>query len=725
MSEDYTQGQPFPTGTPFGSQGAASELQSILDRVKDERLRLLRLLKDCETRFGTMGVVPPAQEIARLTGKVRAIDDAVRNRYTQLRHDETLLEKRAYQVDQLREGVQELAEQLNNQIEQARSFKPELAAAKQAVQAAMEQIVQDARGQLNLLGDNMADRLGEYRHAQNTGQQQLRETRNEIEKVFTDIDNRLAAAAGHARDEAQKLIDPIFGQLENHAAECGQRIQQIIQAADNTVREKLEALPAQAQKTLEPAKETLNAVIEDARAQVASLNEAIQTLDGRMLAFSDEAEDVLGQQLDALSKRADRALESQLEQRLDAHLQAIDSRIEEALDAKQQALMQTLDQRMEALTDRLVAQQQRRMEQSLNDHVQKVSGDLAARFEAVTSDAADRAETNAQQIKDRLAASLDQSQAEAIEASRRIEAEAREVSKQADQQASEAALQIERSMREHVVEAMSRADAITDPFKARLQEALSNYRQQADGFSKAAEAELTGKAKAHWDAFRRDTQAALDKQKQVLEEQAKETIEDTQQSMRQRVQELCVSSQSMVDLIEQQLTRKLEGVEPQAQQAVEVIENQLGERMSQLRENAQSMVQLIEDQLSKRVAELQPKAVSAARGAERELNEHLDRVRDEVENIIVPLRRQAIEELGQIAEVAKSVRGAIKREYGAEAGSTEPPVVDARKFTAPLQEMANRMGKKAAQLVGTRNEAQPIPGQSRAQGNADEDRKAA
>ncbi len=763
MSEDYTQGQAFPTGTPFGPQGAANELQSILDRVKDERLRLLRLLKDCESRFGSMGVVPPAEEIARLTGKVRAIDDAVRNRYEQLRHDETILEKRAYQVDQLRDGVQELAEQLNNQITQARSFKPELKTAKLAVQAAMEQIVLDARSQLNLLGDNVADRLGEYRHAQSTGQEQLRETRNEIEKAFTDIDQRLAAAAGLARDEAQKLIDPIFGQLENHATECGQRIQHIIEAADNTVREKLEALPAEAQKTLEPAKETLNAVIEDARTQVASLNDAIQALDGRMLALSDEAEGVLQQHIDSMSNRAMQLLDKLVTERLadqqtamDKQQAALDERIRQQdavlanrFQEQQQALQQreldiskklqdlmlqkqaemivTLDEQAAALADRLVLQQQDKIEQSVNSCIEKTADEAAKRVDDVISEAADRGEDIAQQIKERLAASLDQSLAEAVEASCGIEAEAQAVSKKADEQASKAALAIERSMREHVVEAMSRADAITDPFKARLQEALSNHRQQAEEFSRTAEAELSNKAKAHWDAFRRDTQAALDTQKQALDVQAQDTIEQTQQKMRQRVQELCVSSQSMVDLIEQQLTRKLKGIEPQAQQAIEVVEQQLSERLSQLRENAQAMVQLVEDQMGKRVSEIQPKAVSAARDAERELNEHLDRVREEVENIIVPLRRQAIEELSQIADVGKSVRGVIKREPGAESGTTEPPVVDARKLATPLHEMASRMGKKAAKLVGSHNESEPIPGQPQSQShdNTNEDRKAA
>ncbi len=743
MSEDYTPSQPFPAGQPYGTQGAAAELQSVLDRVKDERLRLLRLLKDCETRFGTMGVVPPAEEIARLTGKVRAIDDAVRNRYTQLRHDETLLEKRSYQVDQLRDGVQELADQLNVQIEQARTFKPELAAAKQAVQAAMEQIVQDARTQLNLLGDNVADRLGEFRHAQTSGHEQLRETRQEIEKVFTDIDSRLAAAAGLARDEAQKLIDPIFGQLENHATECGQRIHQIIEAADNTVREKLEALPAQAQKSLGPAKETLDAVIEDAHTHIASVNEAIQSLDSRVLAMTDQTECLIQQQLDSLSQRADQVLESQLEQRLNAHLRTIDTRLEEAINTKQQELIQTLDERGNALTDQLIARQREetdKVSQTLaeiwdskasqasakaGEAADKLLAELRARVDTEIGDASDRAEKMGQQIHGQLTASLDQSHAEAIEATRKIEAEAKGISETADQRAAEVARAIERSMREHVVEAMSRADAITDPFKARLEDALSTHRQLADEFSTTAEAELSGKAKAHWDAFRRDTQAALEKQKQILEDQARATIDATQQHMKQRVQELCVSSQSMVDLIEQQLTRKLKGVQPQAQQAMEAIEKQTGERLSQLRENAQSMVQLVEDQLGKRVAELHPNTVSAAREAERELNEHMDRVRQEVENIIVPLRRQAIEELSQIADVGKSVRGAIKREQATQANTTEPPVVDASRLTSPLHEMATRMGKKAAKLVSTSNAAEPIPGQTQDQDNSDDDRKAA
>lgn len=792
MSEDYTKDHPFPSGLPYGTQGqgAASELQSILDRVKDERLRMLRLLKDCETRFGTAGVVPPAEEIARLTGKVRAIDDAVRNRYDQLRHDETLLEKRAYQVDQIREGVQELAEQLNKQISQARTFKPELSAAKMAVNEAMEQIVAEARSQLNLLGDNVAERIAEYRNTQATGQEQLRDTRRDIEKVFNDIDGRLAAAAGMARDEAQKLIDPIFGQLENHTTDCGQRIQRIIEAADDTVREKIESLPAQAQKALEPARETLNAVISDAREQITAVNDALRSLDDRLNGLSDQAEGIIEQQLDSISSRAGQALDGLVEKRLTESQAALDQqqdlltqrlreqdeqltkrfeeqqkafeiqhktltdrlreqdekyaqraeqqqqafeqrerelgeKLKDILLQKQAEMIVALDEQAAGLIDRSLTNQTEKIEQSITESIAKASDQAAERINTVINDAESRAHDMAQQLHGQLTASLDQSHAEALEANRKIEIESETIAEKADGKAAEVARAIERSMREHVVEAMSRADAITDPFKARLEDALSSHRELADEYSKIAEVELTDKAKAHWDAFRHETQAALEKQKQVLEAQAQDTINTTQQNMKQRVQDLCASSQSMVDLIEQQLTRKLKGVEPQAQQAMDIIEKQTGERLSQLRENAQSMVNLIEDQLAKRVAQLQPKAVNAARDAEHELNEHMVRVRHEIENTLAPLRRQAIEELGQIAAVGKSLHNAARRDIPHEAGSTEPPVVDASKLSTPLTEMASRMGKKAAKLVNARNENEPIPGQDTPAEQDNDDRQAA
>ena len=721
MSEDYTQGQPFPPVAGFGTQGASAELQSVLDRVKDERLRLLRLLKDCETRFGTSGIVPPADEIARLTGKVRAIDEAVRNRYDQLRHDETLLEKRAYQVDQVREGVKELADQLNQQINQARDFKPELKAVKQVAQDAMEHIVSEARSQLSLLGDNVADRLGEYRHAQASGQEQLRETRREIEKVFADIDHRLAAAAGQTRDEAQKLIDPIFGQLENHATECGQRIQHLIEAADDSIREKIEALPAEAQKTIEPARETLNAVISDARDQIAALNDAISSLDDRLNGLSDQAEGIIEQQLDTVASRAGQALDELLARRLEEQNMAfeqreqeMDKKLNDYLLQKQAEMIVALDEQAVGLIDRLMI-----------EHQDKFQAAISGCIDKTIADAETRAQETAQTIHGQLTASLDQSHAEAIDATRRIEAEAEGIAKKADEKATEVARAIENSMREHVVEAMSRADAITDPFKARLEDALSNHRTQAEEYSKTAEAELNSKAKAHWDAFNSETQAALDKQKQILEAQAQDTINATQQNMKTRVKELCAASQSMVDLIEQQLSRKLKAVEPQAQQAMESIEKQTVERLSQLRDNAEQMVKLTEDQLGRRVADLSPKAISAARDAEQDLHEHMDRVRQEIDNLLVPLRRQAMEELSEIAEIGKSVRQTTRRDSTPDAVSTEPPVVNTGKLTTPLTEMANRMGKKAAKLVNTRNENQPIPGQQPTPSQDDDDRKAA
>jgi len=870
VSNTHPSGQPQPLGNFYQSQGAACELQSVLDRVNDERLRLLRLLKDCEARFGTAGVIPPSEEIARLTGKVRAIDDAVRQRYNQLRKDEITLDKRTEQMAQLRQGVQELADQFNAQIDQARSIKPDLAAARQTVKDAVDLIVQGALAQLDQARDGASSKLSDFRAAQSTAKDQLREARHEIERAFAEIDDRLAAASGHARDEAQKLIDPIFGQLESHATECGRRVRQIVDATDQATRDKLEQLPDQAEQVLLPVRDTLNNVIEDARAQTASLNSEIQNLDARVLELTDSANAQLQQRLDELPQQADTLLDGLVAQRLEAHKGALDqhesviqdrlveldghlanrfeseqsalnkreatlderfreldghlanrfeseqsalikreaslderfkgldslldkhliehnqimeqrelalnkrideldelqakrideheqvmvkhektlaAKVQDVYLQKQAELIRTLDEQGNALADRLIAQQQQRIEASVevletkrmaiqdeikrssqsftelwdqkaqeadkqaDDRVESLLAKLSAKVDHAISDADTRAESIGQQVHGRLIASLDQSYAEAIDTTKRIESQAAEASAVADDKVRHVADAIESNMREQVVQAMSRAESLTDPFNARLHETIANHQKLMDDLAKSAEAELKDK-----------TQAALQEQQRELQKQAELTIADTQGKMRQRVEDLCASSQSMVELIEQQLTRRLKGIEPQTHQAVESIERHLNQRLSQLRDNAQAMVQVVEDQLSKRVADLQPQAVAAAQDAERELSEHMTRIRQEVENVVSPLRRQVIEELGQIADVGKSVRGAIRRDSQDGAGSTEPPVVDARKLATPLQEMASRMGKKAAKLVGTRDEAEKAANKT---DGSDPDRKAA
>jgi hypothetical protein len=782
VSHTHPNGQPQPAGNFYNSQGAAAEMQAILDRVNDERLRLLRVLKDCEARFGTAGIVPPAEEIARLTGKVRAIEDAVRQRYDKLRSDEGALAKRAEQMTQLRQGVQDLANQFNTQIDQVRSFQPELVAAKQAVQSAVDLIVRDALAQLDQASDGAAGRLSEFRAAQSTAKDQLREARHEIENTFTELEDRLTSAAGHARDEAQKLIDPIFGQLETHATECGQRVHQIVDAADQAARDKIEQLPQQAEQALSPVRDTLNSVIDDARAQTASLNGEIQNLDARIVEMTDSANAQLQQRLDEFPQQADTLLEGFLTRRLEDHKKALSqhesviqdrlvefdghlanrfeseqaalikreaalderfkemdslldkrlvehnqimeqresaladrikeldeqlanrqteheqtlTRMQEALTEKvrevflqkQAELIRTFDEQGNALADRLVSQQQQRFE----DRADSLIAKLTAKVDSALSDAGNRVESIGQEVQGRLTASLDQSYVEAIDATKRIESQAAEASAVADDKARAVADAMEHAMREQVVQAMSRAESLTDPFKARLHEAMANHQKLVDELAQNAEAELKDK-----------TQAVLQEQQQELQKQAELTIVDTQEKMRQHVQELCASSQSMVELIEQQLTRRLKGIEPQTHQALETIERQLNQRLGTLRDSAQAMVQVVEDQLGKRVADLQPQAVAAAQDAERELNEHMARVRQEVENVVSPLRKQVIEELGQIADVGKSVRGAIRRDGQHVATSTEPPVVDASKLTTPLQEMASRVGKKAARQADPKN----------------------
>ncbi len=773
MSDQYTQDQPFNAGPQFGLKGSAAEIESVLERVKDERLRLIRLLKDCETRFGTTGVVPPAEEIARLTGKVRAIDEAVRNRYTQLRHDESLVQKRAQQIDQIRECVQDLTNQVERQIAQAKNIKPDLAIARQSVQEETERVLDQARLQAAQIKQSLTDRLEEYRNAQSIGQEQLREVRREIEQSFKDIDNRLAAAAGMARDEAQKLIDPIFSQLENHATECGRRIQEMAGAVDDVLRDKLEELPAKAQQVLAPTRESLESVIEDARDEMTSINDALRSLDQSVQELSGKAQVVINQNIEEMAGRIDQAIDARLAEKIEQQQEAIDrqqaafndhlrkqdeqftqymlsrekmlhqgeqevtDKIAGIMMDKQAEIIVMLDDQMSSQADRLLAQQQDKIDKILNDRVDAACAKLTRRLEESIDGAEEKAEQTAQQIKERLVASIDQSRAEAeaaisqlIEqvtqekdrvnhsmtshrdtvtaAINEIEQKAREVSEKSQRQAEDVGHMIESKLREQVIGAMSRADALSDPLKARLDESLDEVRSKADEYIQQAEAEQSEKAKAHWDAFRQTTKAALEKQKNDLDVQAQATVDQSQEKMRQRVQELCSSSQSMVDMVEQQLVRRLKGIEPQSTQILETIEKQIHGRLSQLRQNAEAMVQLVEDQLSKRVSELQPSAINAARDAERELNEHMDRIRQEVEAVVGPLRRQVIEELSQIADVGKTIRGVIKHDgahHTTNAGTTEPPIVDARRLMTPLQEMAARMNKKAAQLVNTNVES--------------------
>lgn len=742
MSDNFPQGQSFDTGFNFGLQGPAAEMEGILDRVKDERLRLLRLLKDCEARFGTTGVVPPAEEIARLTGKVRAIDEAVRERYKQLRHDETMVEKRAYQIDQLRECIQELTDQLESQIEKAKQAKPNLTAAREQVQNEADRVLDQSRAQVAQIGQAMASRLEEYRNAQQLGQEQLREARREIERVFSDIDQRLAAAAGLARDEAQKLIDPIFTQLENHATECGERIRELVDATDDNIRRKLEALPAQAQKTLEPTRDSLDGVIEDARKEVAAVNETLDAFNTRVQDLNEQSDRLVKQHLDTIDERVDQMLEKRvaqrmqaLEERLEQREQEILGKLESLMLDKQAEMIVSLDEQLANHSQRLIEKHHGLIDETVSQRMDTAAEALSRKVDMLLSDAEQRGETLAQQVKDRLAASLEQSRVEAEDEAVRLddlmqedanrvlanvdqqrakvshaieqmENQAIELAEKAEVRVTEVGEKIESTMREHVVNAMSQAEAITGPFKDRIDEALGEQRRISEEIAEATLSQLIEQADKHFEGFRAQARTILEQYQNEVDVQSDTALDQVHENMRRRIQELSSSSQSMVELIEKQLARRLKSIEPEAQQTADAVEKQISDRLSRMRENAEAMVKLVEDQLGKRVAELQPSAINAARDAEHELGEHMDRIRREVESTIAPLRKQIVEELANVAEVGKRLRNLGRPESAgaprsSEPNAAEPPIVDVSRLTTPLQEMASRIGKKPVKFAGT------------------------
>ena len=741
MSDNTPLGQSFDSGFNFGIQGPAAEMQAMLDRAKDERLRLVRLLKDCEARFGTTGVVPPAEEIARLTGKVRAIDEAVRERYKQLRHDETMVQKRAYQIDQLRECVQGLTDQLDQQIDKAKRVKPDLAAVRELVQGEADRVLDQSRAQVSQIGQAMAARLEEYRNAQLAGEDQLRASRREIEQVFRDIDERLAAAAGLARDEAQKLIDPIFTQLETHATDCGQRIRELVEMTDDLVMQKLESLPAEAQKALAPTRDSLDGVIEDAKQQIARVNETLDSLDGRMLQFSEQTDQLLHDRLESLPGKAfevlapartalDKLVADAREQVssvndtlaiFDARVKELTGHCEGIVERHQGKLEEQACQTLDKLTAERVQQIDERLEQREREMLRELERVVLDRQAEVMLSVDEMLSNHSKQMLEKHTGLIDETMRQRMDAAaeainKKIDTMLADAEQRAETMGQQVKDRLAASIEQTRVEAEDDAVRLEDLIEADAGRALANMEQQRTKVAKAIEQiesqaidlgekvdqRATDVGQMIETTLREHVVSAMS-QAETFTEPYKARLEATLEEHRRRADEIVGSARTQ--LVEQAeshfgdirsqardlLDRYQSEINEQSDAAIDQVQTNMRDRIQELATSSQQMVSMIEKQLSRRLKVIEPQAQQTADAVEQQIGERLSRLRENAEAMVQLVEDQLGKRIAELQpsaiNAARSAEDTLNEQLNRIRQEVEGAVAPLRKQV--MEELAN------------------------------------
>jgi len=121
---------------PLMAQGAAQQLGAMIDRAQDERLRLLRIIKDYQAKYDALPEPVSADHVKRVMDAVRKLDQAIADRMTTLEELDQRVDHRLDQLAQLEASLLEKTNRLSRQLDEARGFGALVEAAKRQVRAA-------------------------------------------------------------------------------------------------------------------------------------------------------------------------------------------------------------------------------------------------------------------------------------------------------------------------------------------------------------------------------------------------------------------------------------------------------------------------------------------------------------------------------------------------------------------------------------------------------------
>jgi len=121
---------------PLMAQGAARQLGAMIDRAQDERLRLMRIVKDYQARYDALPEPVSADHVKRVMDAVGKLDQAIAERMNTLEELDQRVDHRLDQLARLEASLLEKTNRLSRQLDEARGFGALVEAAKRQVRAA-------------------------------------------------------------------------------------------------------------------------------------------------------------------------------------------------------------------------------------------------------------------------------------------------------------------------------------------------------------------------------------------------------------------------------------------------------------------------------------------------------------------------------------------------------------------------------------------------------------
>jgi|GEM_PF-6137339 len=545
LTEQLGGGKPVEVSPPSGSQAPEAvvnegELTSLLERVKDERFKLMRSLKSVKARRNAAEVEEQSHQgrFESLLKQAQHLEAVVSQRSSDLNRLQDAVDTRLEQLSEIESRIESAAGRFSRLIQQAgdmqnqvQAYEGQLTQTRDALTAEAMQRLEKAAGALKGVDDQAKQSIINY----------ASQVRNLMQADLPE------AVAKNMANKASVAVDTAIGDADA-------RVQKATQHA--------EALSTQIARQLvgRVKKGIAEQVAQQQHKADAELNELIQET-GELI---DGAKHTARQSIKQAVEEQVESTAASLAKSGATHIKAVQQHL--AAEAKKMATQ--IKQAGEILTDEQAQQ-------------------LEARLEEVLAVAADKADESVADFRSRLKASLARTVQDANATASLMEQKVARLKRQVEGAGQVVADEMTADMKARIQATMVEVDTGIEPIREQVKEQAKSFaelvKQESDQVRAAlhnaqapAEAqvnqlaqELTQKVQDAMDTAK----ASIDAQLASLSPQASEAVDAVKEDVRQQVQELTESAQAMMQMTDRKIQKRLEALAEATEGASAAAEN--------------------------------------------------------------------------------------------------------------------------------------------------------
>lgn len=338
------------------AQATGSELADVIDRAREERLRLLQQLREVESRIGALARSgrPPEERVDAL---VRRIDDAesrLAARLADLSRAEAVITRHTDAANRVEASLSKLSAAFNEQLEVVRPAVQQVGQIKQQLRDAAHSAIEQTRTAMDSLRSPVMEELARLEATEASLAEHAEAARQRVEaamhKSVERAGARMKAMLEDAREQARTLVAEFAAELARATDQrVDERVELVNQQLDHHLRAVNHRLLAQQQQ--------INDVLD--RRQETTMG---------MLADAESVIEQCGQQFDEAQRHLNRRLADQRQQ------------LAEVLAARQREAVEAAAAAIPTDTGPLVEAALREVEGQLQRQAQTVVDAAAARL---------------------------------------------------------------------------------------------------------------------------------------------------------------------------------------------------------------------------------------------------------------------------------------------------------------------------------------------------------